>query len=92
MTDYKLEILNHEYIYVLMYAQRNEKSYPNVEDVIISVKVENNIDFTTDRKGFVYVWGRFAGDYDYHDFNNYGKTWAYTKQELIDYWTKGADV
>ncbi len=88
MTDYKSEILNHESIYLLMYAVRNERNYPNVEDVIINPKVDKNICFTADGKGFCYFWGMFASDNDYHDFNNYGKTWAYTKQELIDYWTR----
>jgi len=86
MRNYKSEILNHDTLFLLMYAQRNEKNYPNIEDVIISASVKDNIDFTTDGQGFVYIYGMFSGDYDYHDFDDYGKTWAFTKEELIDYW------
>lgn len=32
---------------------------------------------------FMYIWGFPGPDYDIFSFEDYGKTWAFTKEELI---------
>ena len=88
----KCEMLNRDYVYLLMYGDRHEGLHPDVLTEIIRKgikdKIDGSIKFTMDGKGFCYFWGMFAGDSSYYEFSDYGKTWAFTKEELINYWSK----
>lgn len=55
----------------------------NVEDDIC--KFNNwELELTKDRTGFLYVWGWPGPDYNIYNLDDYGKTWAFSKEELIE--------
>lgn len=68
-------------IYGWAYGEHNKAS--NIEDDII--KINNwELKLTKDRTGFIYVWGWPGPDANIYELDDYGKTWAFSKEELIE--------
>lgn len=76
------EILNHYYnqtyekIYGYMYGVANPK-FDIIDIPITSLQLSANKD------AFYYVWGWPGPDVTKYNFQDYGKAWAFTKEEII---------
>lgn len=69
-----------ECIYGRMYGHeyRNE----NERDKIIRIEKNEIEKFDAYKEGIVYVWGWPGPDYNVYWFRDYGKTWAFDRDEL----------
>lgn len=77
------EVMSHSEFYSLMYPDYVKSL--STEKQIISIKtssVRQNPAKTT----FYYVWGWPGPDCNMYNNENYGKTWAFIKEELMEYW------
>ena len=74
-----------KYIYGYMYGKPfkwvKTRDGRNVatKDTIIEIAVK---ELRIWSEGFCYVWGWPGPDYNLYRFEEYGKTWAFTKEEL----------
>lgn len=70
--------------------------YPNfvkfysVEEQIIPIKT-SSVRWNSTKTLFYYFWGWPGPGYNMYDANNYGKTWTFSKEELLQYW-KGIET
>ena len=72
-----------EPIYGLMYNKRTI-SKPIEEDICFINHKELKLSEYKD--SFIFIWGWPGPDYNLYKFKDYGVTWAFTKEELINYY------
>lgn len=77
---------NHEVIYSLMYGETHV-NWKTTEDQIITIKTEE-LEWSESKKQFIYVWGWPGPDFNLYTLENYGKAWAFSKEELVEFWDK----
>ena len=77
---------NHEVIYSLMYGETHV-DWKTTEDQIITIKTEE-LEWSESKKQFIYVWGWPGPDFNLYTLENYGKAWAFSKEELVEFWDK----
>ena len=75
---------NHEVIYSLMYGETHV-DWRTTEDQIITIKTEE-LEWSESKKQFIYVWGWPGPDFNLYTAENYGKAWAFSKEELMEFW------
>lgn len=74
----------HEVIYSLMYGATHV-DWRTTEDQIITIRTEE-LKWSEDKKEFYYIWGWPGPDYNTYAAENYGKAWAFSKEELVEFW------
>lgn len=79
------EVTSYQEFYSLMYPEYVE--FIPTEKQIISIKT-SSIRWNPNKTLFYYAWGWPGPDANMCDSENYGKNWAFTKEELIEYWNK----
>lgn len=52
-----------------------------VKDKIIKIK-KSDLIISSKRQTLFYVWGYPGPDYNAYKFSDYGKTWAFTREEI----------
>ena len=77
------EVMSRSEFYSLMYP--NFVKFYSVEEQIVSIKT-SSIRWNPTKTLFYYIWGWPGPDCNMYDADNYGKTWAFTKEELLQYW------
>ena len=77
---------NHEVIYSLMYGETHV-NWRTTEDQIITIKTDE-LEWSESKKQFIYVWGWPGPDFNLYTLENYGKAWAFSKEELVEFWDK----
>lgn len=77
IMETEMTIKKHNKIYAFMYGFREENP-----DHIIDIDI-NKLNFPSTGRYMVYIWGGPGPDYNIYHFRDYGKTWAYTKEELL---------
>ena len=82
------EVVSRSEFYSLMYP--NFVKFYSVEEQIIPIKT-SSVRWNPTKTLFYYIWGWPGPDYNMYDANNYNKTWAFTKEELLQYW-KGIET
>lgn len=82
------EVMSHSEFYSLMYP--NFVNFYSVEEQIVPIKT-SSVRWNPTKTLFYYIWGWPGPDYNMYDADNYGKTWAFTKEELLQYW-KGIET
>ena len=82
----KEEIQQHDTIFSLMYAP-TRVSFRSLEDQIIEINV-SKLKWFLDEEGFYYVWGWPGPDFNRYVREDYGKSWAYTKEEILKAWNE----
>jgi len=75
-VENKFTVKQHHYIYAFMYGFREDNP-----DHIIKLTADELL-FPEDNDSMVYIWGGPGPDYNRYYFKDYGKTWAYEKEEL----------
>lgn len=73
----KYTIKNHDGIYADMYG----RVVKDVSDIIFIKKEE--LKTTVQNDAFWFRWGWPGPDINFYYFKDYGKTWAWTKEELV---------
>ena len=68
-------------IYGYRYGRR-EKTHSIEEDIIWIPQKTLSIGIHADC--FIYVWGWPGPDVNLYNFKDYGKTWSFNKQDLLD--------
>ena len=82
------EVMSRSESYSLMYP--NFVKFYSVEEQIILIKT-SSVKWNPTKTLFYYIWGWPGPDCNMYDANNYSKTWAFTKEELLQYW-KGIET
>ena len=82
------EVMSRSEFYSLMYP--NFVKFYSVEEQIVPIKT-SSVRWNPTKTLFYYIWGWPGPDCNMYDANNYGKTWAFTKEELLQYW-KGIET
>ena len=77
------EVMSRSEFYSLMYS--NFVKFYSVEEQIVPIKTLS-VRWNPTKTLFYYVWGWPGPDCNMYDADNYGKTWAFTKEELLQYW------
>lgn len=77
------KVMSHSEFYSLMYPDYIK--FLSTEKQIISIKT-SSVRWNPTKTVFYYVWGWPGPDCNMYDNENYGKTWAFTKEELMEYW------
>ena len=77
------KITSQESIFSLMYD--NYVDFISLEEQIVEIKTKK-LSWSKDKTVAYLVWGWPGPDVNMYDKNNYGITWAFTREELIDYW------
>ena len=77
---------NHEVIYSLMYGETHI-NWRTTEEQIITIKTEE-LEWSENKKQFIYIWGWPGPDFNLYTAKNYGKAWAFSKEELVKFWDK----
>lgn len=85
--SFREEVMNHKTIWGYMYGHPIYNSVIETkEEQIIEIKTKG-IEWSTDPKvaseEFLWIWGRSGPDYNIYLKKDYGKTWAYTREELL---------
>lgn len=80
-------VMKHEIIYSLIYGATHV-DWRTTEDQIITIKTKK-LEWSKDKKEFYYIWS-WPGPPDYNTYTaeNYGKTWAFSKEKLVEFWDK----
>ena len=73
----EITIKKHDKIYAFMYGYREENL-----NHIIDIDIKDLI-FPSTGRYMIYIWGGPGPEYNTYLFKDYGKTWAYTKEELM---------
>ena len=73
----EITIKKHDKIYAFMYGFREDDP-----SHIIDIDVKE-LHFSPTDRSMIYIWGGPGPDYNRYRFNDYGETWAYSKEELI---------
>lgn len=76
-------IMLHKTIWSLFYGSR-DFSKP-IEQDVIEIKTDD-LEWSEDKTIGYYIWGYPGPDYNSYTIENYMKSWAATKEELIEYW------
>ena len=76
-------VMENEYIYSFMYGHRC-KLHP-IEKDIIQIPTKE-LKWSEDKTVFYYVWGFPGPDFNIYKKEDYLKTWALSKQGLIEAW------
>lgn len=79
------EVTSYQEFYSLMYP--DYVKFMPTEKQIVGIKT-SFIRWNPNKTLFYYVWGWPGPDCNMYDSENYGKTWSFTKEELIEYWNK----
>lgn len=74
-------VMSYDIIYSLMYAP-DIVNWRKLEDQIIEIKT-SELEWFRDKTGFYYIWGWPGPDANRYEAKDYGKSWAFTKEELI---------
>lgn len=74
--DILARLSDSEYIYGYMYGRKC--GYARL-DKIIQIKTKS---LRIWEEGMVYVWGWPGPDYNLYRYDDYGKTWAFSKEEI----------
>ena len=82
------EVMSRSEFYSLMYP--NFVKFYSVEEQIVPIKT-SSVRQNPTKTLFYYIWGWPGPDCNMYDANNYGKTWTFTKEELLQYW-KGIET
>ena len=82
------EVMSHSEFYSLMYP--NFVKFYSVEEQIVPIKT-SSVRWNPTKTLFYYIWGWPGPDCNMYDANNYGETWTFTKEELLQYW-KGIET
>lgn len=82
----KEEVLQHEHIYSLMYSPQRV-DFRTLEEQIVKIKT-SELKWYTNHEGFIYRCGWPGPDMNFYTHETYGKGWAYTKEEIIEAWSK----
>lgn len=77
------KVMSRSEFYSLMYP--DFVKFHSVEEQIIPIKT-SSVRWNPTKTLFYYIWGWPGPDCNMYDVNNYGKTWAFTKKELMEYW------
>lgn len=77
------EVMSRSEFYSLMYPDYVESL--SIEKQIIAIKT-SSVKWAPTKTLFYYIWGWPGPDCNMYDANNYGKTWAFTKEELLQHW------
>lgn len=77
------KVMSHSEFYSLMYP--DYVKFLSNEEQIIPLKT-SSVKWNPTKTLFYYIWGWLGPDCNMYDANNYGKTWAFTKEELMEYW------
>lgn len=77
-------VMKHEVIYSLMYGETYIDGRAT-EDQIITIKTEE-LEWSESKNQFIYVWGWPGPDFNLYTLENYGKVWAFSKEELVEFW------
>ena len=80
IEDNILKLINANEIWITMYGMHKSK------DCAIKIKTERISNFQfyyPDKCEFTYVWGSFGSDRSIFSVEDYGETWALTKEELL---------
>lgn len=77
------KVMSHSEFYSLMYPDYVE--FLSTEKQIIPIKT-SSVRWNPTKTLFYYIWGWPGPDCNMYDNENYGKTWAFTKEELMEYW------
>ena len=77
------EVMSHPEFYSLMYP--NFVKFYSVEEQIVPIKT-SSVKWNSTKTLFYYIWGWPGPDCNMYDADNYGKTWTFTKEELLQYW------
>ena len=77
------EVMSHSEFYSLMYP--NFVKFYSVEEQVVPIKT-SSVKWNPTKTLFYYIWGWPGPDCNMYDANNYGKTWTFTKEELLQYW------
>lgn len=56
-------------------------------DELLTNISKKELELTFDADEFIYIWGWPGPDYNRYKFADYGKTWAFTREELPNYKT-----
>lgn len=48
---------------------------------------KQSLELTRDADAFIFIWGYPGPDCNFYEFSDYGKTWAFTREELNQYKT-----
>lgn len=79
-------VMKHEVIYSLMYGETYIDGRAT-EDQIITIKTEE-LKWSESKNQFIYIWGWPGPDFNLYTLENYGKAWAFSKEELVEFWDK----
>lgn len=79
------EVTSCQNFYSLMYP--DYVKFMPIEKQIVGIKT-SFIRWNPNKTLFYYIWGWPGPDANMYDSENYGKNWAFTKEELIEYWNK----
>ena len=82
------EVMSHSEFYSLMYP--NFVKFYSVEEQIVPIKT-SFVRWNPTKTLFYYIWGWPGPDCNMYDANNYGETWTFIKEELLQYW-KGIET
>lgn len=77
------KVMSRSEFYSLMYP--DYVKFLSTEKQIIPIKT-SSVRWNLTKTLFYYIWGWPGPDCNMYDANNYGKTWAFTKEELMEYW------
>ena len=77
------EVMSRSEFYSLMYP--NFVKFYSVEEQIVPIKT-SSVKWNPTKTLFYYIWGWPGSDCNMYDANNYGKTWTFTKEEMLQYW------
>ena len=66
----------------------SHSEFYSVEEQIVPIKT-SSVRWNPTKTLFYYIWGCL--DCNIYDANNYGRTWTFTKEELLQYW-KGIET
>ena len=80
-------VMSHDIIYSLSYVPipKNWNVLENLEDNIIEIQTKK-LEWSKDKNTFIYIWGWPGPDYNIYTIDNYGKYWAFTKEEIMEAW------
>ena len=83
----KEEVLSHSTIFSLLYNASRSTWRPreDVDKSIIEIDV-SELEWTKDHQEFLYFYGFPGPCYNVYTRDNYGIDWAYTEEELVNYW------
>lgn len=82
-------VMSHEVIYSLKYGEINV-DWETTEDQIITIKTEE-LGWLKSKDQFIYSWGYPnwpERHFNLYTLENYGKAWAFSKEELVEFWNK----